>query len=231
MRDLLICVPSRGRPERFAQMAHAALALSEADTRIAVATDRDDPSAASYQGSERIDLWQGARQTVSAWTNTVALAELGNYRAFCSMSDDHVPRTQGWDRLLLEAIGKMGGTGIAYGDDLLQGENLPTCWVVSADIVEALGWLALPVVRHFWMDNAAKALGEAAGCLAYVPQAVIEHCHPGAGKAAFDETYAYEAARDAPDEPAYRAWERGRLAADAAKVIALREAGRRADVR
>lgn len=221
MRDLLVIVPSRGRPDRFAEMAQAALSLSEAGARIAVATDDDDPSGPEYRFSERVDFWQGARNTVAGWTNAVAMAEHGNYRALCSMSDDHLPRTAGWDRLLLEAIDGMGGTGIAYGDDLLQGAAVPTAAVVSADIVGALGWLALPACDHYWIDNAWKALGEGAWCLAYRPDVVIEHMHPGAFKGAWDQTYADGAAWDGPDKDAYEAWIADGAAADIAKVAAL----------
>ena len=224
MDDLLVIVPSRGRPERFAAMRDAALSLSEAGTRITVAVDEDDPHWPGYRGSDRVMKWIGPRRTVSDWTNRVAMAEHGNYRALASMSDDHLPRTQGWDRLLLEAIDAMGGTGIAYGDDLLQGPIVPTAAVVSGDIVAALGWLALPVCRHFWIDNAWKALGEGAGCLAYCPDVVIEHLHPGAGKSPWDETYAAEAPYGDEDAIAYRAWQSGGMAADIATVAALRTA-------
>jgi hypothetical protein len=221
VRDLLVIVPSRGRPARFREMRDAALALSETDTRIAVATDSDDPSAASYQASERVDFWQGPRQTVSGWTNIIAKAEQRSYRAFASLGDDHLPRTQGWDRLLLEAIESMGGTGIAYGNDLLQGQNLPTAPVISADIVAALGWMCLPVLRHYRLDDAWRDLGAGAGCLAYVPEVVIEHCHPGAGKAVYDATYADGAARDREDEEPYRRWRDGQMSADIAAVAAV----------
>lgn len=225
MGDLLVIVPSRGRPERFAQMRDAALGLAETDIRIAVATDADDPSAVAYRGSGQVVFWQGPRQTVAGWMNVIAMAEHGNYRALCSMGDDHMPRTPGWDRLLLEAIDGMSGTGIAYGDDLLQRENLPTSVVVSSDIVGALGWLALPALRHFALDNVWKDLGQGAGCLAYCPDVVIEHLHPGAGTGQWDETYASEAALYPQDDAAYYAWRDGPGRQEAvAAVTALRAA-------
>jgi hypothetical protein len=221
VRDLLVIVPSRGRPERFAAMAGAALSLSEASTQIAVAVDDDDPVAARYQGSERIGFWHGRRGTLAGWTNKIALAEHQNYRALASLGDDHMPRTQGWDRLLLEAIDGMGGTGVAYGNDLLQGVNLPTAAVVSSDIVAALGWMCLPGLRHYCVDNVWSVLGASAGCLRYLPGVVIEHLHPLLTGAPPDRTYRDAEARAAQDHDFFRAWVAGPAAADIEVVRSL----------
>ena len=152
------------------------------------------------------------------------MAELGGYRTFASLGDDHVPRTPGWDRLLLEAIDAMGGTGMAYGDDLLQGAALPTFVVMSADIVAALGWVCEPSMRHYNLDNVWQDLGRGAGCLAYRDDVIVEHMHPGASKAPFDDTYAEDSPHWPQDLTAYQAWRQLRMADDIAKITALKAA-------
>jgi hypothetical protein len=228
VRDLLVIVPSRGRPERLHVTIEACLSLSEADTDIAVGIDLDDAEtyAASFYGElgrrPRVIWYHGARRTLSGWTNYLASEHAGRFRAFASLGDDHVPRTQGWDRLLLEALDKLGGEGIAYGNDLHQGNALPTAPVISAGIVEALGWMMLPSAEHMFVDNAWRDLGMGAGCLAYVPEVVIEHVHPDAGKAGNDVTYEESVAKAAEDRAAYWAWRvTGDMASDIAKVRAL----------
>jgi hypothetical protein len=192
LRDLLVIVPSRGRPGRLTVMLDAALSLSEAETDISVATDDDDPSRGGYEAlSGRFAWHHGPRDTFTGWLNRVALASLGGYRALASLGDDHVPRTQGWDRLLLAAIDQTGGTGIAYGSDLHQGSALATSVVMSSDIAEALGWMSLPGCAHYHTDDACIALGREAGCLAYVPDVVIELMHPAWGTG-------FPAGREAP---------------------------------
>ena len=221
-RDLLVITPTRGRPGSMKRLADAVAATATCLTDLIFAVDDDDPASLATAGEK--GAWAcGPRDTVSGWTNRLALEHAGRYRALASLSDDHVPRTPGWDRLLLDAIDGMGGTGFAYGDDLLQGANMPTAVVVSSAIVTALGWMALPSCRHYWIDTAWKDLGEGAGCLAYRPDVIIEHCHPGAGKAPWDETYASEAALDAQDKAAYDTWRRDRMAADIATVAAARK--------
>lgn len=218
--------PTRARPGRLAQMLDATLSLSRAQTDVAVAVDSDDPQLAGYmemasRANDRVMWFSGPRRTVSGWTNRVAVEQAGNYRALASLSDDHMPRTPGWDSLLLAAIDGMGGTGFAYGNDLLQGANMPTAVVVSSNIVAALGWMAEPSMRHYSIDDVWKELGDLAGCLAYCPGVVIEHCHPGAGKAVYDATYAEESARDQEDQAAYGRWREERRTADVAIVSAL----------
>jgi hypothetical protein len=47
-----------------------------------------------------------------------------------------------------------------------------------------------------------------AGCRVYVPQVIIEHVHPDAGKAGLDDTYRDGYAYWAGDEAVYLAWGR-----------------------
>lgn len=229
MRDLLIITPSRGRPHRLREMLDAVFVTAEADTDVAVAIDGDDPSDYSPAwrvNGNRVAWFTGHRNTLSRWTNRLALdpAIGGRYRALASLGDDHLPGTPGWDRLLLEAIDAMGGTGIAYGDDTIMGERLPTAPVISGDIVKALGWMCEPSLRHMFVDNVWGDLGREADCLAYVPGVVVEHRHWCAGKSALDATYAETEVQKGPDRALYENWKAERMTADADTVRELREA-------
>ena len=216
MRDLLIVVPSRGRPAEAARLAAAVTALSETDWHLVFCLDDDDPAAGGYPApADRVSYETGPRRSLAAWTNQVAVSRAGDYRAVCSLGDDHLPRTPGWDRLLLAATGP--GGGFAYPDDLLQGANLATCCLVSSPIVAALGWMMLPGCAHYYVDNAWMELGRAAGCLAYVPGAVVEHVHWIRG-APRDATYDQAEPRMTADRIAFATWKAGQLAADAATV-------------
>lgn len=222
MKDLLVLVPSRGRPGRLRDMLTESLRLSGAETDIAVAYDEDDPARLEYLqlGADLADqhrvFWHtGPRDTLSGWTNWLAgrHARSRGYRAVASLGDDHVPRTEGWDKALLDAIEAMGGTGIAYGNDLLQGEKLATAPVITTDIVAALGWVCLPSLKHYHVDDVWTILGREAHCLAYVPEVTIEHMHPGAGKAGLDATYTDTGGwagfqlQEHPDYREFKRWE------------------------
>jgi hypothetical protein len=238
---LAIITPSRGRPQQFAEMVKA-IRTTQGGGLGAITVwagfDDDDPSDypaalnANLAGTGpgvALELRRGPRQTLSAWTNQLALEALESpdpplYLA--SLGDDHRPRTPAWDRRLIEAIEGIGGSGIAYGNDLLQGENLPTAWVVSADIVRAVGWMMLPACAHLYVDQAVLDLGKALDRIVYRPDVIVEHVHPIAGKGRWDESYMESNSNDryAADGAAFKAWlaggDDGGLAADVEKVRA-----------
>jgi hypothetical protein len=222
LRDLLVITPTRGRPASAERLRDAIHATATTDVQLAVGVDDDDRS---YDGTD-LGCWiyTGPRATCAAWTNRIASAAGGDFRYLASLSDDHVPETPGWDSMLIAAIEDMGGTGIAYGNDLLQGGNLPTAPVMSADIVQALGWMFCPPMTRLFCDNAWKDLGEQAGCLAYLPDVVIRHLHYTAGLSPRDQTAIDGEGAWVHDEGAYHAWRRDSMAADADKIRELREA-------
>jgi hypothetical protein len=110
------------------------------------------------------------------------------YDYFVFMGDDHFPRTQGWDKAFIQALN--GNAGIAYSNDLLQGENLPTVYATTREVVNELRGMTFPGCIHLYFDNFVKQLGIDLNALKYLPDVIIEHLHPVAGKAVMDEGYA-----------------------------------------
>jgi hypothetical protein len=129
------------------------------------------------------------RKRLCPTLNDTAVANVELYDILGFMGDDHRPRTPGWDQRFAVVIAQMGGTGIAYGNDLIQGANLPTAVWMSSCIVETLGYMVPPGLIHLFADNAWKTWGEGIGRLAYVSDVIIEHCHPVAQKSEWDDTY------------------------------------------
>jgi hypothetical protein len=70
---------------------------------------------------------------------------------------------------------------------------------MQSRMIKALGFMAPPAMRHLYLDNFWKELGEAVGGLVYLPDVIIEHLHPVNGKAEWDERYR---AVNAPDKDA-----------------------------
>jgi hypothetical protein len=227
MSDLLVIVPSRGRPRSVARMVKAWTATgANAHATLLFAIDADDPMHAKYaaQASDRARML-----TVPHWMpmvhklNHAAAAHADSHHAVGFFGDDHLPRTKGWAKRYLDELRALG-TGIVYGDDLLQGEKIPTQWAMTSDIVRALGRMVPAPVEHLCSDSSIYDLGHAAGCIRYLPDVVIEHMHPAAGKAPEDDGYRRvnspeQAARDTRE---YRHWRATQLDKDAATVRTLR---------
>ena len=227
MRDLLIIIPSRGRPGNVARFMRAAVKTCRADTAVVWAFDDDDPLAGksvdtvmSFAADFPVTAQMGPRKGLGAWTNEIAVASVGGYRALGSFGDDHVPQTPGWDKVLLEAIGDMGGTGIAYPNDQMR-DDVCEAWVESSGIVAALGWMCEPSLRHWWVDQVIHDLGTGAGCLKYLPDVLVPHKHFAAGKAQVDATYRDSGRSIAADQAAYETWRATRMDTDVDTVRAL----------
>jgi len=235
MADVAIITPTRGRPARLREMIFSALTLASTasfEFWIGIDDDDDESDYASvvddaFAAGADMYVQRLPRRSLSSWTNWLAgrcLAADHAPQYLISMGDDHVVRTRGWDKALIEAIDEQEGPGFAYGNDLFQGVGLPTAWMVHADAVRALRWMMLPACEHMYVDNAIKALGEAAGRLAYLPSVIIEHVHPNAGKTQRDASYEQSNRREqyARDGAAFEAWRDGQMARDAATLSALK---------
>lgn len=227
MADLVVIVPSRGRPEAVGDLALQCQRTCTANTVLLVVVDTDDPTLPQYQapaGTMVFFTWAppgGGHVGAINWGAGRALADMQPY-AVAKLDDDHRPKTVGWDTRMLAELRDMG-TGIVYGNDLLQGERLPTAPAMTADIVRTLGFMGPPDLQHLFIDDFWRDLGQAAGCLRYLPDVVVEHMHPLAGKADWDDGYrrVNDPIRYQADGAAYQAYRADRFAEDVVKVKAL----------
>lgn len=228
--NLLMIVPSRGRPHNVSELCEAWAATTTGAADLMVVVDADDPMLDEYGTANRTLLPH--QQTVlperlrlGPTLNAVAEAEAGRYRAVGFMGDDHRPRTVGWDARYLQALDDMG-TGIVYGNDLLQGPNLPTQVAMTSDIVTTLGWICPPGMVHMWLDNVWLDLGQGIDRLRYLPDVIVEHMHYSAGKSGLDQGYVEVNAPEAFEQDRLRYEDWRRLSKDA-DVARLRELVRR----
>lgn len=220
------------------QLAQSFAATCAADTELLFAVDRDDPSADDYvlenasPAGAASGVWFAGTDVATVDSHSMGEALRAAVQlvleedpipfaiGFCG--DDHRPRTHGWDKAYLDALREMG-TGIVYGNDLLQGENIPTQVAMTSDIVRALGYMAPPSLTHLYVDNFWKVLGNGADCLRYLPDVIVEHLHPVAGKAEWDEGYKRVNSRAMyeRDAAAFDEWLSTSMLSDVAKVRAL----------
>jgi len=186
MKDnIIVLCPSRGRPESARAVLdsfYATRALPDTELRIVV--DKDDPSMGGYDMYEATVI-EPQGKGMGLALNRAFKDVVPYYGIYGFIGDDHRFRTKGWDEKIAEALET---PGIAYAFDGVR-PDLPTQWFVSAPIAEALGWLSLPECAHFYLDDAWRELGNAAGCLRYLPDVLIEHLHYSYNKSPIDDTY------------------------------------------
>lgn len=218
MTSFCLVVTSRGRPDSWARLRKA-LALHTVDQLdIWLVLDDDDPTVTDYEAFGAT-VMVGPRRGHVGSLNEHCVAAASIYDIVGQMGDDHLPRTVGWDRHIRAALTT---PGIAYGNDLLQGENLPTAVFMHSAVIQATGRFAPEGLWHLYADNYWRDLGAGAGCLHYLPDVIIEHLHPVAQKAGWDATYeeSNASAVDQADAAVWAAFQATELAADIAKVKA-----------
>lgn len=188
--SIVLFIPTRGRPE-------AALALAQTfdDTKNDESTelwflcDSDDPAIADYLATG-LPIAEGPRlaKGMGATLNRAAIRAVNDteFDVVGFLGDDHRLRTHAWDsRVTLELNDR---PGVAYGNDLIHGPNLPTAAFVSSALIRDLGYMLPPGLLHLYIDNFWLELGRAT-YLSYMSDVVIEHLHPIAQKAEWDEGY------------------------------------------
>lgn len=246
MADLLMIVPTRGRPNNVWELWGAWKETANGAADLCFAVDDDDPELDAYRatfrsmatddpGNPEPEPWVasggeksgfyvkiGPRERMVGTLNTTALHWSDRYRYLGFMGDDHRPRTSGWDQRFCECLS--GGTGIVYGNDLLQGPEMPTAVAMTSDIVRALGYMAPPAMVHLCVDLCWKDWGQGLGRLTYLNDVILEHMHPANGKAPYDAGYedANSPERTTADATAYLAYrDQGSLSTDLEKLRAL----------
>lgn len=216
MSRLLLIVPTRKRPSACDELLTEFEKTAE-DADILFGIDDDDNSQYSSRVLKKASI--NPRLRMGGTLNLLATQNADKYEFLSFMGDDHRPRTQGWDRILSDAIGER--PGVAYGDDLLQGANLPTAVTMSAEIVRRIGYMVPPVLVHMYMDNFWRDFGEKIGNLQYRADVVIEHMHYLAGKAINDLQYQEVNASHVyeKDRIAYEDYEKTQMDTDVGLVL------------
>lgn len=216
MKPILMICPSRERGEKIKSVLDAWKETTEGLSDLLIAIDSDDPQIEAYKSLHEVllDIDEPIRMCP---TVNRCLKKYPNYKYYGFIGDDHLFRTK-WETPMIEAVGEMG---IAYGDDLLQHERLATHCLMTANIPNKLGYMAIPGLIHLYMDNFWMELGRGINSLHYLPDVVIEHMHPGAGKSTFDARYqaVNTGEIDQHDHQVFRDWFMNQMSEDVRKCI------------
>ena len=188
MRNLVVLVPSRNRPGSIAELIKS-FDETETESDLIVIVDDDEPQMDEYLllGCDVL-MVQKQGKGMAKPLNFAANLYADKYRHFAFLGDDHRPRTKNWDVHFINKLDELG-TGLVYGDDLLQGENLATAVAMTGNIVKELGGMVPQDMIHLYLDNFWMTLGKDLNALAYLPDVILEHLHPVAGKAEWDDQY------------------------------------------
>lgn len=146
----------------------------------------DPESVSEYPGVHHYFYSSGDSQGMVKALNEASLEFSEGHNMF--IGDDHRFRTPYWDAHFNRICNS--APSILYGDDLLQHERLPTAACLSRHIIDAMSGIMCPAtLKHLYVDDYWLKLGQDTKTILYLPEVVIEHCHPAAGKAEWDDRY------------------------------------------
>jgi hypothetical protein len=182
-KDVLVIVPTRGRPDSSVEF-HKEFLQKSMISDLMFAIDEDD--ADSYPRIDGVLYEVNPRMGMNGTLNYVATKYADKYKYIAFMGDDHRVRTFGWDLVMAERIGSLG---VAYGNDLIQGQALPTSVMMSSKIIKAIGYMAPPKQKHMYLDNFWLDLGTRLNAIHYLEDVIIEHLHFSVGKSDMDSSY------------------------------------------
>ncbi len=187
-RVLLTC-PTRGRPELLENMLKSFYETRSENTDILICIDDDDLCLEEYHkmlyGKQQYYIQP--RQNVAQIHNFLVRENPG-YDFYMPINDDITFLTKDWDKKLISAIKERGdGFGIVYGDDMTGNDKfeLPTFGMVSANIVNTLGYFYPLELKMMFGDTFLLDIGRAIGKLFYCPNVKIKHSPPGFAEGAF----------------------------------------------
>jgi len=176
--------------------------------------DEDDPTRAEYPPG-KYTVRAGLRSVVP-WINELAVPAAERYAYVGMVGDDVVPHTRGWDVRIIDALQK---TPFVFANDLYPRDPWVTATHIfcRSEVIRALGYLGMPTLKHFFVDNAWMTWGKACG-ITYLQDVIIEHMHFTTGKAAYDDTYKASVVHWDSDEAAWKSYQSDKLAEDIAKI-------------
>ena len=224
-KNIAVLVPSRGRPQNIKRLVDSFQdTVSDLEnTHLIVGVDDDDVTKDEYLllTAPFLRIVVSPRLRLAGTLNALAEQHMDAYDILGFMGDEHLPRTTDWDDRIREA---MPPRGVVYGNDLIQGPNLPTEVFLDSEVVKRLGYFAPRGFIHLFLDNTWKTWGERTGTLRYLADVIIEHLHPVAGTASSDAGYVEVNSSDIwnADEARYNEYvASGELNADIEKLRSL----------
>ena len=168
-----------------------------------VRIDDDDPDVVRYLALLLPHSWRvviGKRNGLGEITNEL-FYDLPNEPWYGLISDDAVPSSREWDKVLIDCAGSQF---IAWGADGASNGKKVDFPVLGGDLVRRWKHIILPGLDRLYGDNVITDRGAREGVLRYCPNVKVEHWHWTTGKTPKDDTYVKPSA--ARDRDTYLQW-------------------------
>lgn len=208
----MILLPTKSRPQslqRYINNYHKC----DGNSIHVVIVESDDKEIDAYRNIDLPKNWVlreyiGGKGAATHFNKVYN--EFPNEEYYAFVSDDCIPKTKVYDKILCEAVIE-SGTFFAWPNDGEYYDRFASHGWISGHLVKHVGNLNPLDLNHFGLDNFWFHLGSALGAK-YFHSVILEHMHPRLGKANIDSTYKEQALQripsDNPDSSKWRAFRR-----------------------
>lgn len=220
--EIEVVAPTVGRPERAEVMAESWNETRVSTrTSLVLALDDNDTYLPNYLSFSHGRPWFAIPCPTGSMvkrTNLVAITSTADIVGWAA--DDNLFVTKGWDHEVRRAFEDPAITTVNT-NDLLVNDAKGGVYFVRKKVIDRLGWFFPPMLEHLYVDFAVTEMAKRAGTYLYLPEVIIEHIHPYAGKAEWDDGYrsVNNPEQDQRDRTAFYSWWESEAAERAVEVL------------
>lgn len=205
---ILVRMPTRGRPAQAISVLSAYQSMAGMPIQMEVIVDNDDETVTSEVLYRFHAL--GCHIVFGDHENKVAACNDGRVSEWDVIvlgSDDMVPVKDGWAVRIVELFEEHFPffDGCLHTDDGYAHDRVNTLSILGRRYYEMHHRrIYNPIYKSLFCDDEHTEIARKLGRIVYVPEVLIEHRHPAAGKAKLDELYAKNDALWKQDEAIYK---------------------------
>ncbi len=209
-------LPSRGRPERLARFAEAAIRCKTSTPGWVLINEAD---SAHYERVTLPDSWklkvmesQGMGDKFrEVWAEVRSMDWVG------WLVDDVVPMTEKWDTVMLSGL---NGKNVISCNDGARAPFRMCAPVFSGDLLRAVGYIYAPGFWHTYMDDAWERIGTVTGCWWVCMDVMLKH-EDAFQTGHADATHVHSYGKSAEDQAAFEVWRMNGMDAAVLAVLNL----------
>lgn len=183
---LLVKIPSRERKEKFFNVLNLAQRNRElTTTRFLITLDSNDPVMNSAMTQKTLGMWGNLKYVYGESKSKVDainrdMDQAGDFDILLLLSDDMVPVTKSYDKIICEAFEKHfpDTDGVLWLNDGHVGKKLNTSVCMGRKYFERDNFIYNPAYKSLFCDNEFTDVSIRRQKVFYMEKVLIEHRHP-----------------------------------------------------
>ncbi len=192
MKKIAIFIPTRDRPHKINKIHKFWFELTDTsvETDCIVVLDEDNQDKYPRLPNFIYEVVPSIGVRGMTYPLNCAVKKFHKeYQYIGFWGDDHCPKTKNWNSEMYNMLEQNKPYAMAYANDLLQRERLPTEIIMDSKFVNHIGGMVDPKLQHMFVDDYWLCIGKNIKNIHYLNNVVIEHEHHSVNKCENDDMY------------------------------------------